>query len=49
MKQVNMKQTWVDDDNHFLKGYPVNELEAVKDKWYVALWCRIMALFKKNS
>jgi len=49
MKHVHMKRIWVDDDNHFLKGYPVNELEVVEDKWYVVLWHRVVSLFKKNS
>lgn len=30
MRKVTLKQTWVDDDNHFLKGYFANEIESEK-------------------
>ena len=31
MKQPYIKHTWVDDENHPLKGYPQDELEFVEE------------------
>jgi len=33
MKQPHIKHTWVDDENHLLKGYPVDELELIDETW----------------
>lgn len=49
MKHIEVKKVWVDDDNHFLKGYPINEIAEVEDKehWYQAWWKWISSLFRK--
>jgi hypothetical protein len=44
MKKVTLKQTWIDDDNHFLKGYFANEIESVEIGW-LKLLCSKLKLF----
>lgn len=46
MKEVELKKTWVDDENHFLKGYFVNELKTQKISWIKFIFKKIKTLIK---
>jgi hypothetical protein len=46
MKEVELKKIWVDDENHFLKGYIVNELKIQKISWIKFLFKKIKILIK---
>jgi len=45
MKKVVLKQTWVDDENHFLKGYFANELKDEEISWLKILIAKIKSFF----
>jgi len=47
-KDVHVKRVWMDDENHFLKGYPVNELEYTEESQWHAFVRKIKEFFKKK-
>lgn len=47
MKQPHTKHTWVDDDNHPLKGYPMGELDFIEETWLEIVKRKISEFFKK--
>lgn len=49
MKHVEIKRVWVDDENHHLKGYPVNQLTEVPDSWIASIWNSIKCWIKSWS
>ena len=48
MKQIHIKHTWVDDEDHPLKGYPVDEMEVVEESWRQIIIRNIKKLLGKN-
>jgi len=47
MKQPRTKHTWIDDDNHPLKGYPIDELDFIEETWLEIVKRKISEIFKK--
>lgn len=47
MKQPHIKHIWIDDENHPLKGYPVDELEFVEESWREIVNRKIKEILKK--
>jgi len=49
VKQPHIKHTWIDDDNHPLKGYPQDKLEFVEESWFQIICRKFNELLKKLS
>lgn len=49
MKQPHIKHNWVDDENHPLKGYPVDELVFVEETWWQIITRKIRELVGKSK
>ena len=47
MKQPHIKHTWIDDENHYLKGYPQDELEFVDETWVQIIVRKFRELVKR--
>ena len=47
MKQIQVKHTWVDDENHHLKGYSVDEMELVEESWWQIIVRKVKELIGK--
>ena len=48
MKQPRTKHTWIDDENHPLKGYPIDELDFIEETWLEIVKRKISEIFKKQ-
>ena len=47
MRKVTLKQTWIDDDNHFLKGYFANEIESEEIGWFKLLFRKLQLFLNR--
>ena len=48
MRWTEIKDRWVDDENHFLKGYPTKELSIINVSWWKYLVLKIKSIFKRD-
>lgn len=48
MKWLKIRQYWIDDENHFLKGYFTKEMTIINVNWAKYLYLKIKSLFKRD-